>query len=144
MVNLTVIKLHHFTYLFWTGLVLSICYVSRVVVWMFPRSNLGVSLFPLLLDWPGSLCLLFKVAYVHAGSWINRLCQESLHVMMIYVAKRELFRERVISWYFARIKCGDILPGWLWMVLSVLRIRLIVWFSEVVDRQYSGMRGAHV
>ena len=40
--------------------------------------------------------------------------------------------------YFARIKCGNIVPGWLWIVLSVPRTCLIVWFPEVVDRQISG------
>ena len=42
-------------------------------------------------------------------------------------------------WYLARIKCGNIVPGWLWLVLSVPLTWLIVWFPEVVDRQISGM-----
>ena len=78
-------------------------------------------------------CVPFKTARLHPGSWINRLCQQSLHVM-IYVEKASYW-ERVIWWYFARIKCGNIVPGWLWIVLSVPRTRLIVWFPEVVDRQ---------
>ena len=36
---------------------------------------------------------------------------------------------------FRPIKCGNIVPGWLWIVLSVPRTWLIVWFPEVVDRQ---------
>ena len=31
------------------------------------------------------------------------------------------------------------MPGWLWIVLSVLRTWLIMSFPEVVDRQKSGM-----
>ena len=53
--------------------------------------------------------------------------------------EKESYWARVIWWYFARIKCGNIVPGWLWIVLSVPRTWLIVWFSEVVDRQNSGM-----
>ena len=53
--------------------------------------------------------------------------------------KQELLRERVIWWYFSRINCGNIVPGWLWIVLSVPGKWLIVWFPEVVDRQNSGM-----
>ena len=33
----------------------------------------------------------------------------------------------------------NIVPGWLWLVLSVSRTRLIVLFPELVDRQISGM-----
>ena len=51
----------------------------------------------------------------------------------------ESYWERVMWWYFARIKCGNIVSGWLWIVLSVPRTWLIVWFPEVVDRQISGM-----
>ena len=51
----------------------------------------------------------------------------------------ENYWERVMWWYFARIKCGNIVSGWLWIVLSVPRTWLIVWFPEVVDRQISGM-----
>ena len=51
----------------------------------------------------------------------------------------ESYSERVMWWYFARIKCGNIVSGWLWIVLSVPRTWLIVWFPEVVDRQISGM-----
>ena len=81
----------------------------------------------------------FKTARLHPGSWINRLCQQSLHVM-IYVEKARVIereRERVRWWYFALIKCGNIVSGWLWIVLSVPRTWLIVWFPEVVDRQNS-------
>ena len=53
--------------------------------------------------------------------------------------KREFLRERLIWWYFLRIKWGNIVPSWLWMVLSVLGKWLIVWFPEVVDMQNSGM-----
>ena len=49
----------------------------------------------------------------------------------------ESYWERVMWWYFARIKCGNIVSGWLWIVLSVPRTWLIVWFPEVVDRQIS-------
>ena len=69
--------------------------------------------------------------------YINRLCQ-LLHVI-IYVEKARDSWERVIWWYFARIKCGNIVPGWLWIVLSEPRTWLIMWFPEVVDRQISGM-----
>ena len=31
----------------------------------------------------------------------------------------ESYWERVMWWYFARIKCGNIVSGWLWIVLSV-------------------------
>ena len=48
-------------------------------------------------------------------------------------------RERVRWWYFALIKCGNIVSGWLWIVLSVPRTWLILWVPEVVDRQISGM-----
>ena len=51
----------------------------------------------------------------------------------------ENYWERVMWWYFARIKCGNIVSGWLWIVLSVPQTWLIVWFPEVVDRQISGM-----
>ena len=51
----------------------------------------------------------------------------------------ESYWERVMWWYFARIKCGNIVSGWLWIGLSVPRTWLIVWFPEVVDRQISGM-----
>ena len=34
---------------------------------------------------------------------------------------------------------GNIVPGCLWIVLSVPRTRLIVLFPEVVDRQISGL-----
>ena len=43
-----------------------------------------------------------------------------------------------------RIMRGDILPGWLWIVLSVPQIWLIVGFPEVVDRQNQVCRGARV
>ena len=75
----------------------------------------------------------FKTARLHPGSWINRPCQESLPVM-IYEEKG-----RVIWWYFSRIKCGHIVPGWLCILLSVPRTWLIVWFPEVVGGQNSGM-----
>ena len=68
---------------------------------------------------------------LHPGYWINRLSQERVHVM-IYVEK-----SRVICWYFARIKFGNIVPGWLWIVLTVPWTWLIVRFPEVVDRQNS-------
>ena len=51
----------------------------------------------------------------------------------------ESYWTRVIRWYFARIKCVNIVPGWLWVVLTVPRTRLIVRFPEVVDRQNWGM-----
>ena len=51
----------------------------------------------------------------------------------------ERYWERVIVRYFACIKCGNIVPGWLWIVLSLPRTWLIVWFPEVVNRQNSGM-----
>ena len=47
--------------------------------------------------------------------------------------------ERVMWWCFARVKGGNIVSGWLWIVLLVPRTCLIVWFPEVVDRQISGM-----
>ena len=34
----------------------------------------------------------------------------------------ESYWERVMWWYFARIKCGNIVSGWLWIVLSVFRV----------------------
>ena len=39
----------------------------------------------------------------------------------------------------ARIKSVNIVPGWLWTVLTVPRTWLIVRFPEVVHRQNSGM-----
>ena len=84
-------------------------------------------------------CVPLKTARLHPGSWINRLFQQSLHVM-IYVEKaRAIERESLMWWYSALIKCGNIVSGWLWIVLSVPRTWLIVWFPEVVDRQISGM-----
>ena len=76
------------------------------------------------------LCVPFKTAPLHPGSWIKwlGLCGES-----------ESYWERVIWWYFARIKSGNIVPGCLWIVLSVPQTWLTVWFPEVVDRQISGM-----
>ena len=37
------------------------------------------------------------------------------------------------------LSCGNIVSGWLWIVLSVPWTWLIVRFPEVVDRQISGM-----
>ena len=82
------------------------------------------------------LCVPFKTARLHPGSWITRLSQGSFIHLMIDVEKARVIEwVRVIWWYFARIKCGNIVPGWLWIVLSVPRTWLIVWFPEVVDRQ---------
>ena len=86
----------------------------------------------------GPLCVPFKTARLHPGSWIID------SVRKVYLSLRgesESYweRERVIWWYFTRIKCGNIVPGWLWIVLSVPGKWLIVWFPEVVDRQNSGM-----
>ena len=39
----------------------------------------------------------------------------------------------------SRIKSVNIVPGWLWTVLTVPRTWLIVRFPEVVHRQNSGM-----
>ena len=58
-----------------------------------------------------------------------------IHLMIDVEKARVIEWVRVIWWYFARIKCGNIVPGWLWIVLSVPRTWLIVWFPEVVDRQ---------
>ena len=67
-----------------------------------------------------------------------RLCQQSWHVLIC--RESESYWERVFWWYFARISCGNIVLGWLWIVLSVPRTWLIVRFPEVsVDRQISGM-----
>ena len=80
----------------------------------------------------------FKTARLHPESWINRLCQQSWHVLIC--GESESYWERVFWWYFARINCGNIVLGWLWIVLWVPRTWLIVWFSEVsVDRQICGM-----
>ena len=43
-----------------------------------------------------------------------------------------------ISFLMVRPLSRNIVPGWLWIVLSVPRTRLIVLFPEVVDRQISG------
>ena len=52
--------------------------------------------------------------------------------------ERELLSECNLM-LFARIKCGNIVPGWLWMSLSVPRTWLIVsGFPGVLDRQTSG------
>ena len=48
----------------------------------------------------------------------------------------ESYWERVMWWYFALIKCGNIVSSWLWIVISVLRTWLIVWFRKVVDRDF--------
>ena len=77
-----------------------------------------------------SLCVPFKTAPLHPGSWINRLC---------LCGESESYWERAIWWYFARIKSRNIVLGCLWMVLSVPQTWLNVWFPEVVDRQISGM-----
>ena len=84
----------------------------------------------------GLLCP-FQNGSFTSGILNNWLCQESLPEFMW--RKRELLREMVIWWYFTRIKCGNIVPGWLWIVLSVPGKWLIVWCSEVVDRQNSCM-----
>ena len=86
------------------------------------------------------LCVPFTTAHQHPGSWINWLSQESLHVTMWESGS---CWQRVIYWYFARIKCGNIVPGWLWIVLSVPGNWLIVWFPEVVGR-IQVCRGARV
>ena len=44
-----------------------------------------------------------------------------------------------ISFLMVRPLCRNIVPGWLWLVLSVSRTRLIVLFPELVDRQISGL-----
>ena len=50
----------------------------------------------------------------------------------------ESYWASVIWGYLARIKCANIVPGWLWMGLSEPRTWLIVsGFPEVVDRQTS-------
>ena len=54
-----------------------------------------------------------------------------------FCGESESYWEIVMWWYFARIKCGSIVSGWLWIVLSVTWV--IVWFPEVVDRQISGI-----
>ena len=54
----------------------------------------------------------------------------------------ESYWERVIWWYFARIKCGNIVPGCLWIVFSVPRTWLIVWFPEVMTGRFQVRRGA--
>ena len=56
---------------------------------------------------------------------MNLLSRKSLHVM-IYGEK-------------GRFKGVNIVPGWLWIVLTALRTWLIVRFPEVVDRQNLGM-----
>ena len=51
----------------------------------------------------------------------------------------ESYWARVIWWYLVHIMCGNIVPGWLRIFLSVSQTWLMVWFPEVVDRQNSGM-----
>ena len=59
--------------------------------------------------------------------------------MMIYVEKARVIEQEKFKKNLAHIKSGNIVPGWLWIVLSVPRTWLNVRFPEVVDRQYSGM-----
>ena len=82
-----------------------------------------------------------------SGTVLNNSTESGklIHLMIDVEKARVIEWVRVIWWYFARIKCGNIVPGWLWMVLSVPRTWLIVWFPEVVDRQNLQVcRAAHV
>ena len=81
----------------------------------------------------------FKTARLHQGSWINRLRQFTCDDLC---AESENYWATVIWWHFARIKCGNIVSGWLWIVLSLSRTWLIVWFSEVMTDRFQVCRGA--
>ena len=93
-----------------------------------------------LIYWPGQSLVkkCFEGWPRRVPSKTARLCQQSWHVLIC--RESESYWERVFWWYFARISCGNIVLGWLWIVLSVPRTWLIVRFPEVsVDRQISGM-----
>ena len=62
---------------------------------------------------------------------LKRLSQGSLHLIIDVEKARVIEWVKVIWWY----KCGNIVPGWFWILLSVPRTWLIVWFPEVVNRQ---------
>ena len=70
--------------------------------------------------WPGQrlikshfegrhLCVPFKMARLHLGSWVNRLSAKFTCDDLC-----ESYWERVMWWYFARIKCGNIV----WLVVD--------------------------
>ena len=75
------------------------------------------------------ICVLFQNGSSTCGILSGKCTCDDL------CGKSESYWVRVIWWYFARINV--IVPGWLWIVLSVPRTWLIVWFPEFVDRQNS-------
>ena len=76
---------------------------------------------------------------LHPGSWINRLLvsREKFHVT-IYVEKAKVLRSKLTMfcpcWVWKYYE-------WFWEVLWLPRKSFIVWFTESVDRQISGMCG---
>ena len=100
--------------------------------------------------WPGQrlskkLCgrrglyVSFSTAGLHPGSWINRLSvsREKFHVT-IYVEKARVLRSNLTMFRPCYVwKYYE----WFWEVLWLPRKSFIVWFTESVDRQISGMCG---
>ena len=90
------------------------------------------------LSWRRGLYVSFSTAGLHPGSWIID-CQwvEKSSMWWFMSRKRDFYG--VIWRCFARVKCEI-----LWVFLEVLwlpRKSFIVWFTESVDRQISGMCG---
>ena len=100
--------------------------------------------------WPGqrfskklsgrrALYVSFSTAGLHPGSWINRLSvsREKFHVT-IYVEKARVLRSNLTMFRPCYVwKYYE----WFWEVLWLPRKSFIVWFTESVDRQISGMCG---
>ena len=100
--------------------------------------------------WPGQrlneklfgrrgLYVSFSTAGLHPGSWINRLSvsREKFHVT-IYVEKARVLRSNLTMFRPCYVwKYYE----WFWEVLWLPRKSVIVWFTERVDRQISGMCG---
>ena len=100
--------------------------------------------------WPGQrlskklferrgLYVSFSTAGLHPGSWINRLSvsREKFHVT-IYVEKARVLRSNLTMFRPCYVwKYYE----WFWEVLWLPRKSFIVWFTESVDRQISGMCG---
>ena len=83
-------------------------------------------------DWP-------TTAGLHPGSWINRLSvsREKFHGT-IYVEKARVLRSNLTMFRPCSVRKYY---EWFWEVLSLPRKLFIMWFTESVDRQISGMCG---
>ena len=101
---------------------------------LWPGQRLSKKLF-----WRRGLYVSFSTAGLHPGSWINRLSvsREKFHVT-IYVEKARVLRSNLTMFRPCYVwKYYE----WFWEVLWLPRKSFIVWFTESVDRQISGMFG---